>query len=85
MVELKRNESSSYTCKLSLVHQQVFCWVIIWGVVEVNQGAVEYQVELQAFTVRHNLKDLVLWDTDRGKVRTDDKYIPILFTGSWII
>lgn len=51
---------SSYICKFSFFQQQMGCFIRVAGVVEVDQGAVEYQVDLQFFTVRHFHKVLVL-------------------------
>lgn len=56
----QETRGSTCTCKFSLVQQQTGCGVIVGGVVEVDQGAVEYQVDLQFFTVRQIHKGLVL-------------------------
>ena len=67
MVELKKIiRSSSYTHnEFSLVQQQIGLWVGGPDVVELDQGAVEHQVDLQRFTVWQFHKVLVLCDTDR--------------------
>lgn len=52
--------SSTCLCKFPLVQQQMGCGVTVRGVVEVDQGAVEDQVDLQSFTIGHRLKQLVL-------------------------
>lgn len=56
----KEIRGSTCICKFSLVQQQTRCRVIVRGVVELDQGAVEYQVDLQCFTVWHRHKVLVL-------------------------
>lgn len=56
----KEIRGSTCLCKFPLVQQQIGCGVTVRDVVEVDQGAVEDQVDLQCFTVRHNLKQLVL-------------------------
>lgn len=48
----------------------MFSGGIVGGVVEVNQGAVEYQVDLQLLAVRHLLKVLVPWDS-RGRAHSE--------------
>lgn len=48
----------------------MFSGGIVGGVVEVNQGAVEYQVDLQLLAVRHLLKVLVPWDS-RGRAQSE--------------
>lgn len=51
---------STCTCKCSLVQQQTGRGVTVWAVVQVDQGAVEYQINLQFLAAWQTHKVLVL-------------------------
>lgn len=53
-------KGSNYRCKFSFVQQQAQCGVTLGAVVEVHQGAVEYQVDLQFVTALQFHKLFVL-------------------------
>lgn len=55
----KKKRSYNYICEFSLVHQQMGCLVTVASVVDLNQRAAEYQVNLQSFSIRQGQKDLV--------------------------